>query len=57
MNLPKIFSANLAGSKRQNKSTQPAWVKRLSQAGWADLFHHFEPAKMTEKKFGGFILV
>ena len=32
MNPPKTFSAILAGSNRQNKSAQPAWVKRLTQA-------------------------
>ena len=42
---------------RQYKSPQPPWVKRLTQAGWADLFCRFEPAKMAENVFGGFILV
>ena len=42
---------------RQYKSAQPAWVKSLTQAGWADLSCHNQEAKMAEKFFGGFILV
>ena len=42
---------------RQYKSAQAAWVKRLTQAGWADLYCHIQPAKMAEIFFVGFILV
>ena len=42
---------------QQYKSAQPAWVKLLTQAAWADLSCHIEPAKMAEIFFGGFILV
>ena len=37
---------------RQYKSAQPAWVKLLTQASWADLYCRIEPAKMAEKIFG-----
>ena len=42
---------------RQYKSAHAAWVKRLTQAGWADLYCRIQTAKMAEKIFGGFILV
>ena len=42
---------------RQYKSAHAAWVKRLTQAGWADLYCRIQTAKMAEKFFGGFILV
>ena len=42
---------------RQYKSAHAAWVKRLTQAGWADLYCRIQTAKMAENFFGGFILV
>ena len=52
----KNFSAILAGSMKK-KSAQPAWVKHLTQAAWADLYCRIQTAKMAENFFGGFILV
>ena len=50
INPPKNFSAILAGSIWQDKSAHAAWVKSsLTQAGWADLSCHIEPAEMAEK--------
>ena len=42
---------------RQYKSAHAAWVKHLTQAGWADLYCRIQPTKMAENFFGGFILV
>jgi hypothetical protein len=33
-------------------SPRQKYFKHLTQAGWADLFCYFEPAKMVEKFFG-----
>ena len=57
MNPPKNFSAILASWLWQDKSAQPAWVKLLTQAAWADSSCHNQEAKMAEKNFGRFILV
>ena len=42
---------------QQYKSAQPAWVKLLTQAAWADLYCRIQTGKMAENFFGGFILV
>ena len=57
MNPPKKFSAILAGSIRQYRSAHAAWVKSLTQAGWANLYCRIQTAKIAENFFGGFILV